>query len=86
MPHRLTRRTATVGWLVLMFPGAFHAASTGLLNDTDQLRCDNGSNVLATCTDANTGDGSTMPRQDGRIGRDAAYITSSVHLGGGASR
>ena len=51
--------TVTVGWLVLTFSGAIHTASTGLLNDTGQLRCDDGSTVLAPCTDANAGDGST---------------------------
>ena len=92
--------TVTVGWLVLTFSGAIHAASTGLLNDTGQLRCDDGSTVLAPCTDANAGDGSTGWRvpahrelpsivNNGLSAAptiDAACVTSSVHLGGGASR
>ena len=45
-------------------------AQTAPLNDTGQTLCfDNG--ALVECTAANTGDGSTHPRQDGRFGRDA---------------
>lgn len=43
----------------------------GSLPDTGQTLCDNGSNVLGACTIANSGDGATYPRQDGRFGRDA---------------
>ena len=53
-------------------------SQTGVLNDTGQTQCDNGSNVLVTCTSTNTGDASAMPRQDARFGRDAA---APVQLG-----
>ncbi len=63
--------------------GHAHAAGpTGLLNDTGLTQCDNGSNVLATCATANTGDASAMPRQDARFGRDVATPTKT---GGGAA-
>jgi hypothetical protein len=49
------------------------SAQTSPLNDTGQTQCfDNG--ALAECTVANTGDGSTHPRQDGRFGRDAQAV------------
>ena len=60
---------------------ASHAAS---LPDTGQALCDNGSNALVACSDANTGDASTMPRQDGRFGRDPAAGVSTK-VGGGAA-
>ncbi len=47
-----------------------HAAGpTGLLNDTGQTLCDNGSHVMAACTVANSGDAATYKGQDGRFGR-----------------
>lgn len=52
------------------------------LNDTGQTQCDNGSNVMVACNAASTGDGSTLPGQDGRYGRDAA---KPIKLGGGAA-
>ncbi len=62
------------------------ALPTGLLNDTGQTQCVDGSNNLTTCSQANTGDGATgtagVPRQDGRFGRDAANLTK---VGGGAA-
>lgn len=48
-----------------------HAAPTGLLNDTGQTLCYDGTAALATCSEANTGDSAPYPRQDGRFGRDA---------------
>lgn len=65
----------TLGALTLC--GAAHAA--GLLNDTGQARCNNGT-TLVTCTAANTGDAAPYPRQDGRFGRDAA---APAKVGGG---
>ena len=55
---------------------------TGPLNDTGQTLCDNGSNTLSTCTTATTGDAATLPRQDGRFGRDVAGLTKA---GGGVA-
>lgn len=40
------------------------------LNDTGQTQCLQ-DGALVACTQDNTGDGSTHPRQDGRFGRDA---------------
>ena len=44
------------------------------LPDTGQTLCDDGSNVLVACSNANSGDAATMPGQDGRYGRDPANI------------
>jgi hypothetical protein len=54
---------------------------TGLLNDTGQTQCNNGSAMVA-CDAATTGDASARPRQDGRFGRDVA---SPSKVGGGAA-
>ena len=56
-------------------------AQTGRLNDTGQTQCYDGSTLVA-CTAANTGDGATYPRQDGRFGRDRAGMAK---VGGGAA-
>jgi len=48
-----------------------HAAPSGLLNDTGQTLCYDGTATLVACSTANTGDSSPYPRQDGRFGRDA---------------
>ncbi len=57
------------------------AQPTGRLNDTGQALCYNGATLVA-CTSANTGDGATYPRQDGRFGRDRAGMAK---VGGGAA-
>ncbi|MDH5785075.1 MAG: DUF1566 domain-containing protein [Chromatiales bacterium] len=60
-----------------------HAA---FLPDTGQTLCDDGSNTLVACSDANTGDASTMPGQDGRYGRDPAAAAGRMSkVGGGAA-
>ena len=59
-------------------------SQTGVLNDTGQTQCDNGSNVLVACTSGNTGDASAMPRQDARFGRDAAAPVQLGKTGSGA--
>lgn len=60
-----------------------HAA---FLPDTGQTLCDDGSHTLVACSDASTGDASTMPRQDGRYGRDPAAAAGRVtKVGGGAA-
>ena len=68
--------------LPLLFLSARALAAT--LPDTGQTMCDNGSNVLVACTNANTGDNATYPRQDGRFGRDAnAAAATLAKIGGG---
>lgn len=62
-------------------PNSYAAGPTGLLNDTGQTLCNNGSAMMA-CDAATTGDASALPRQDGRFGRDAA---SPVKVGGGVA-
>ena len=57
------------------------AGPTGRLNDTGQALCYDGATLVA-CTSANTGDGATYPRQDGRFGRDRAGMAK---VGGGAA-
>lgn len=47
------------------------AGPTGLLNDTGQASCYDGT-TLVPCTTTNSDDAATWPRQDGRYGRDAA--------------
>ncbi|MEE4637726.1 MAG: DUF1566 domain-containing protein [Wenzhouxiangella sp.] len=56
--------------LPLFFLAACAFAQTSPLNDTGQTQCFEGG-VLAECAAANTGDGASHPRQDGRFGRDA---------------
>lgn len=54
----------------LLCVNAVHAASTaaGLLNDTGQTTCDNGSGVLLDCKDSST---KALPGQDGHLGLNA---------------
>jgi hypothetical protein len=75
---------ALIPALLLCTSPAQAAGPTGLLNDTGQTQCDNGSNVMGACDATSTGDAPsvTMPRQDGRFGRDAA---SPSKIGGGAA-
>jgi len=62
---------------------AAHAAG---LPDSGQDKCYDGSNVLVACTNANTADGASFPRQDGRFGRDAKAAASTLaKIGGGAA-
>jgi hypothetical protein len=62
------------------------AARAASLPDAGQALCDNGSNVLAACTSANTGDAATYPRQDGRFGRDAkARAGTLTKIGAGVA-
>lgn len=69
--------------LALMFAAsaAQAAGPTGLLNDTGQTQCNNGSAMVA-CDAATTGDTSARPRQDGRFGRD---VGSPAKVGAGAA-
>ena len=70
----------------LLCLGAAQAAGpTGLLNDTGQTQCNNGTAMVA-CDAASTGNASARPRQDGRFGRDpAATVPGTLtKVGGGA--
>ena len=75
-------RLAIAAALLACYASAAHALPTGLLNDTGQTQCDNGSNVMAACTLGNTGDAATYKRQDGRFGRDPA---APAKVGGGVA-
>lgn len=83
MKHTTSRlRLLPVLWVVCA--GLQVHAQTGLLNDTGLTLCDNGSNVLDTCSNTNTGDTSATPRQDGRFGRDAAQTVGQLPAKTGA--
>jgi hypothetical protein len=74
--------------LSLLFATLSPTAQAASLPDTGQTLCDNGANALVACsnTNTNTGDASTMPRQDGRFGRDPANAAGGVtKVGGGAA-
>lgn len=77
--HLCSRRTRV---LLLLSLGAGMASAQ--INDTGQDTCYDGS-TLAPCADANTGNAATYPRQDGRIGRDAAAAGELLKTGGGAA-
>jgi hypothetical protein len=78
--HRHAQRSLVA--LALSAASAAHAAGpTGLLNDTGQTQCNNGTAMVA-CDAATTGNASARPRQDGRFGRDVA---SPGKVGGGAA-
>ena len=77
-----SRFAITAALLVCCGSTALAAGPTGLLNDTGQTQCDNGSNVMAACTVATTGDAATYKRQDGRFGRDPA---APAKVGGGVA-
>ncbi|MBK9444000.1 MAG: DUF1566 domain-containing protein [Comamonadaceae bacterium] len=60
---------------------AWAAGPTGLLNDTGQTTCYDGSAMVA-CNAANTGSAAAYPGQDARFGRDKAALPK---IGGGAA-
>jgi hypothetical protein len=61
-------------------------ARAASLPDTGQNLCDSGSNVLVACSNTNTGNAATYPRQDGRFGRDAKATAGTLtKIGGGAA-
>ena len=74
-------RYSAILFVVQLVVTTAHGAT---LPDTGQTLCDNGSNVLVACTNANTGDAATYPRQDGRFGPDAKAGTLTK-IGGGAA-
>lgn len=65
----------------LLASQAAQAAPTGLLNDTGQTLCSDGTTLVA-CDATSTGDAATYPRQDGRFGRD---VGNPPKVGGGAA-
>ena len=67
-------------FMVSIFSTASYA--TGM-PDTGQTLCDDGNNVMVTCSSINSGDAATMPRQDGRFGRDPAAESGLVGKRGG---
>lgn len=72
--------------LSLLFATLSPTAQAASLPDTGQTLCDNGANALVACSNTNTGDASTMPRQDARFGRDPANAAGVVtKVGGGAA-
>lgn len=82
-PHRLGRALAVGALTVLL---SIPASASGLLNDTGQTRCVDGSGTAwaASCNTADTGG---LAGQDGRIGRDAAARTPGqlTKAGGGVA-
>lgn len=83
-PARVAGRGLLAAALTVCGLGAAQAQPTGLLNDTGQTQCYDGSNMVA-CSAANTGDNATYPRQDGRFGRDPAAAAGMPKTGGGAA-
>lgn len=70
--------------LTLVFAHAAVAAPTGLLNDTGQDTCYDGTSLVAST--GNSGDAAAYPRQDGRFGRDAKAAAGTLtKVGGGAA-
>lgn len=79
----MTRFPRTLLFALLFAAAPAHAAG---LNDTGQTLCDDGANNTVVCTTDNTGDAATMPRQDGRFGRDpAAAVGQLTKIGAGAA-
>lgn len=83
MPRFLIARKRlfpTIALSALMATAAVEAAGpTGLLNDTGQTRCLNtAGTALEACSEANSGDASPYPRQDGRFGRDPAAGNTGI--------
>lgn len=61
------------------------SAQTAPLNDTGQALCLEDGDLVA-CTETNSGDESTNPRQDGRFGRDAQAAAGELtKIGAGAA-
>jgi len=70
-------------WLILSIGlAAFIPTASAALNDSGQATCYDGSGYVA-CTEANTGDSSPYPRQDGRYGRDAQARAGQLSKTGG---
>ena len=88
MPKLYAMPSAAARWLAalaLLTPYA-GAQPTQPLNDTGQAQCHDGA-ALAACAIANTGSAAAYPGQDGRFGRDAAYVHGAPvpKTGGGAA-
>lgn len=74
-------------WLLVAAPlllAPWARGQTGTLNDTGQTACYDATFTPLTCDVATTGNASTRPAQDGRIGRDAAAARGALtKVGGG---
>ena len=80
----MNRSTCAVLFTLLSAP-ALAAPFTPALNDSGQTQCYDGSAMVA-CTEANTGDSSPYPRQDGQFGRDAQATAGKLtKIGGGSA-
>ena len=85
LPGGITMRFSALALVLASAPGLLSAQAIGL-PDSGQGSCDNGANVMVACSAANTGDGTTQPRQDGRFGRDAkAAAGALIKVGAGAA-
>jgi len=85
LPGGITMRFSALALVLASAPGLSSAQAVGL-PDSGQGSCDNGANVMVACSAANTGDGTTYPRQDGRFGRDAkAAAGALIKVGAGAA-
>lgn len=60
-------------------------AATGILNDTGQDACYDGSS-LVTCSLSNSGNAANHPRQDGRFGRDAKQAAAALTKTGAGAK
>ena len=69
--------------VTLLLTASSPAAMAAGLPDSGQTLCDDGTNTLVTCDNSNSGDASTMPRQDGRFGHDPAADAGAVSKVGG---
>jgi len=76
---------SAVGLIVFFTTPNVATGTPGALNDTGQTLCANESYPLTTCTQANTGDNTLYPRQDGRYGRDVQAAAGTLtKIGAGA--
>jgi len=81
----ITMRFSALALVLASGVGLSSAHAAGL-PDSGQGSCDNGANVMVACSAANSGNGATYPRQDGRFGRDAkAAAGALIKVGAGAA-
>jgi len=80
---RLARRSRLLALFVGF--GLLSPVAQARLPDTGQDLCSDGTNLVA-CTNANTGDSSAYPRQDGRYGDDPAVAQGAIIKSGGGAK
>ncbi len=79
-------RLSTASLSLLLLSSVLPPALFAALTDTGMDRCDDGAGALVPCSEVNTGDFASRPRQDGRFGRDAAAIAGTlVKVGAGVA-